>query len=156
MPRSIDERREKREWLLRRNCSLTPRQTLTAYLALSALSLGVALAFLLHGVWQVLIFTAIELAAVATAFIWYARHAADYEHIVLTAGCLLVERMSAGRASQTVLEPYFTRVAKPDSPRSLVRLEAKGVTLRVGRFAPDAQRRRLAEELQQALRDQKR
>ncbi|GAB2861438.1 DUF2244 domain-containing protein [Pseudoduganella ginsengisoli] len=152
----MDDRREKREWLLRRNCSLSPRQTLVAYLALCALSLTVALAFLLQGVWQVLIFTMVELAAVTTAFILYARHAADYEHIVLTAGSLLVERVSAGRTSQTVLEPYFTRVAKPDSPRSLVQLEAKGTTLQVGSFAPAAQRRRLADELQQALRDQKR
>lgn len=147
---------EKREWLLRRNCSLTPRQTAVAYGALCALSLGVAVVFLLQGVWQVLVFTIIELAAVTVAFILYARHAADYEHIVLTAGCLLVERVSAGRTSQTVLEPYFTRVAKADSPRSLVLLEAKGTTLEVGGFAPAAQRRRLADELRQALRDQKR
>jgi uncharacterized membrane protein len=147
---------EKHEWLLRRNCSLTPRQTVAAYGALCALSLSVALVFLLQGMWQVLVFTAIELAAVTLAFILYARHAADYEHIVLTAGCLLVERVSAGRASQTVLEPYFTRVAKPESPRSLVLLQAKGTTLHIGGLAPDAQRRRLADELQQALRDQAR
>jgi uncharacterized membrane protein len=147
---------ERREWLLRRNCSLTPRQTLVAYLALCTLSLSVALVFLLHGVWQVLVFTVTELAAVTLAFILYARHAADYEHIVLTAGCLLVERVSAGRVSQTVLEPYFTRVAPPDSPRSLVLLEAKGTTLEVGAYALAAQRRRLAEELREALRDQKR
>lgn len=147
---------EKREWLLRRNCSLTPRQTVVAYGALCALSLSVAMIFLLHGVWPVLVFTSIELAAVTVAFILYARHASDYEHIVLTAGCLLVERVSAGRTSQTMLEPYFTRVAKPDSPRSLVLLEAKGTTLEVGAYALDAQRRRLADELQEALRDQKR
>ncbi len=147
---------EKREWLLRRNCSLTPRQTLAAYLALCTLSLGVATVFLWHGVWLVLVFTTVELAAVTLAFLLYARHASDYEHIVLTAGCLLVERVSAGRTSQTVLEPYFTRVARPTSPRSLVGLEAKGVTLKVGSYAPDAQRRRLADELQQALQDQKR
>lgn len=143
---------EKREWLLRRNCSLTPRQTVAAYAALCVLSLGVAAVFLLHGIWQVLMFTGIELTAVTVAFVLYARHAADYEHIVLTSGCLLVERMSGGRTSQTVLEPYFTRVAGPDSARSLVQLEAKGTTLQVGIHAVAAQRRRLAEELQQALR----
>lgn len=145
---------EKHEWLLRRNCSLTPRQTVAAYGALCALSLSVAMVFLLHGVWPVLLFTAIELAAVTLAFLLYARHAADYEHIVLTAGCLLVERVSAGRASHTVLEPYFTRVATPASAGGLVLLEAKGATLHVGGFAPPAQRRRLADELRQALRDQ--
>ena len=144
------------EWHLKRNCSLTPRQTVAAYGALCALSLGVAVVFLLQGVWQVLVFTAIELAAVTAAFILYARHASDHEHIVLTSGCLLVERVSGGRASQTVLEPYYTRVASPDSPRGLVVLEAKGTSLEVGGFAPAAQRRRLADELRQALRDQKR
>jgi uncharacterized membrane protein len=143
---------EKREWLLRRNCSLTPRQTGAAFAALCVLSLSVALVFLLQGVWPILVFTALELSAVSIAFLLYARHAADYEHIVLTAGCLLVERLSGGRVTQTVLEPYFTKVGMPDSPRSLVLLEAKGVTLAVGAYAASAQRRQLALELQGALR----
>lgn len=143
---------EKREWLLRRNCSLTPRQTVVAYAALCVLSLAVALVFLLQGVWQILIFTVLELSAVTIAFVWYARHAADYEHIVLTAGCLLVERVSGGRSTQTVLEPYFTKVGLPESPRSLVQLEARGVALAVGGYAASAQRHQLALELQGALR----
>jgi uncharacterized membrane protein len=147
MQRDID----KCEWLLRRNCSLTPRQTVAAYALLCALSLAVALVFLLHGYWPVLCFTGAELAAVTAAFLWYARHAADYEHIVLTAGCLLVERVSAGCTVQTVLEPYFTRVGLSDSPRQLVRLQTRGVTLEVGHYASDPQRRRLARELQAAL-----
>lgn len=143
----------KREWLLRRNCSLTPRQTVLAYAVLCALSFSVAGVFLVHGVWQVLVFTSLEIAAVTVAFILYARHAADYEHIVLTAGCLLVEQVQAGRVMQTVLEPYWTTVAMPGGYGELVGLEAKGVTLKIGAYALDPQRRQLARELQQALQE---
>ncbi|MES2264516.1 MAG: DUF2244 domain-containing protein [Pseudomonadota bacterium] len=144
---------EKREWLLRRNCALTPRQTALAYGLLCLLSFGVATLFLLLGVWQVLFFTVLEMTAVAAAFLYYARHAADYEYIVLTRGCLLVERVSAGKVRQTFLDPGRTRVAVPERSRDLIALEARGVRLEVGCYAMDAKRRQCARELQGALQD---
>lgn len=147
MQRDID----KREWILRRNCSLSPRQTAVAYAVLCALSFGVAAVFLLQGVWQVLFFTAVEMAAVTFAFLYYARHATDYEHIVLTRGCLLVERVCAGKVLQTELDPYFTRVAVPQRGE-LIGLEAKGVKLEIGCYAMEPQRRQFARELQGELR----
>lgn len=142
---------ERREWLWRRNCSLTPRQTVAAWAMLCVLSLAVAAVFLLHGVWQVLCFTGVELAAVTAAFLCYARHASDYEQVVLTSGCLVVERGSAGKIAQTRFVPGRTRIGMPEHAGELITLESGGVTLAVGRYALAPQRAAFAGELRMEL-----
>ena len=73
-------------WILKRNCSLTPRQSAAAYALLCTGSFGVALFFLLQGYWIVLAFSLVEMAAVGWALLHYARHALDVERIALTDG----------------------------------------------------------------------
>jgi uncharacterized membrane protein len=142
----------KHDWLLKRNCSLTPRQLILAYGVLCVLSFSVATLFTMQGAWYVLIFSALEMSAVALAFICYARHATDREHIALIDGCLLVEKIVAGEVEQTRLDPYWTRIAPPKRSEDLINLEAKGVKIEVGRFVTPAKRRQVAHELRQELR----
>lgn len=142
-----------REWTLQRNCSLTPRQVALAYAALCTVSLAVAVAFLVNGVWLVLAFSLAELAAVGLALLLYARHATDHERIALSDGALVVECVQAQRRRVTRLDPRLTRVLLPDGPaRALVQLEARGVQVEVGQFVTDARKRQVAHELRQALR----
>lgn len=140
------------EWLLKRNCSLAPRQLAFAYAALCLMSFSVAVMFTLLGAWYVLIFAVLEMSAVALAFLCYARHATDREHIALADDCLLVERSVAGQVEQTRLDPYWTRIVPPMRPQDLINLEAKGIKIEVGRFVTPAKRRRVAQELRQELR----
>jgi uncharacterized membrane protein len=98
------------ECTLQRNCSMTPRQVARAYGVLCALSLAVALAFLLHGVWIVLAFSLLELSCVGLALLLYGRHALDRERISLSSECLLVECVQAEVRSQARLDPLWTRV----------------------------------------------
>lgn len=141
-----------REWHLKRNCSLAPRQLVLAYAVICAMSIAVAMmCIILHGAWQILLFTLLELAAVAFAFLSYARHATDCEHIALMENCLLVELDLAGDTVQTRLDPRWTRIAVPGTGRDLVDLEARGVRVQVGRFTTEEGRRRLAMELRLAL-----
>jgi uncharacterized membrane protein len=140
------------EWLLKRNCSLSPRQLAFAYAVLCVASLAVALMFTLQGAWLVLAFSVFEMAVVALAFLHYARHATDHEHIALTDGCLLVEAIEAGKVRQTRLDPQWTRIALPNRSQDLINLEAKGVTIEVGRHVTVAKRRQVAQELRRELR----
>jgi uncharacterized membrane protein len=142
----------KHDWLLKRNCSLTPRQLALAYAVQCVLSFAVAMMFTLQGAWYVLIFSMLEMSALALAFLYYARHATDHEHIALVDGCLLVERIVAGEVQQIRLDPYWTRIAVPKQTESLINLEAKGVKIEVGRFVTAAKRRQVAQELRQELR----
>lgn len=141
-----------REWLLKRNCSLTPRQTALGFAVLALLSYTVALAFLvLHGTWFVFGYATAEMLAMAVALLHYARHATDHEHLALREDCLLVESCTGGAVRQTRLDRCWLRVAVPRETRDMIALEARGVRVEVGRFVTVAQRRRTAQELRQLL-----
>jgi uncharacterized membrane protein len=145
---------EKHEWLLKRNCSLTPRQLAFAYALLCFLALVTSAPFVVRGAWVVLAYAALELLFAAAAFVHYARHATDQEHIALADGCLLVERTEAGEKRQIRLDPYWTRIATPRHERELIWLEARGVHIAIGRFVTEARRREFALELRHELQGQ--
>jgi uncharacterized membrane protein len=144
-----------REWILRRNCSITPRQLMMVYAALCTTSLLVAIVFALRGAWYILGFAILEMLAVGIAFFLYARHATDREHIALADDCLLVELIQVEHVRQFRLDPRRTRVEPPESARDLIGLEARGTRVEVGRFLTEWKRRELARELQSALASEK-
>ena len=140
-------------WILKRNCSLTPRQSAAAYLLLCTGSFGIALFFLLQGFWIVLAFAVLEMAAVGWALLHYARHALDVERIALTDRSLVVERVDAGRRSQFRLDPGRTRVDPPlPRKRKLILLEAHGTCIEVGSYVSEPVRQQVAQELARAMR----
>lgn len=142
----------KHEWLLKRNCSLTPRQSIIAYAAPCILALIVAVIFTLHGAWYVMTFAILESVLVALLFLHYARHATDREHIVLMEDCLLIERIEAEQVQCTRLDPYWTRITLPSRGQDLIGLESKGVRIEVGRFVTKSRRKRIAKEIRNELR----
>jgi uncharacterized membrane protein len=142
----------KHEWLLKRNCSLSPRQSAWAFATPCLVSFALGLLFALHGTWVVFAFAMLEAAGVALAFFHYARHATDREHIALIDDCLLIERIQAGQVEQTRLNPYWTRIVLPRGTQDLIKLEAKGVKIAVGRFVSGERRQQVAQELRQELR----
>jgi uncharacterized membrane protein len=141
----------KHEWLLKRNCSLSPRQVGLVYGSLCGAVVMFSLVFALYGIWFVLAFAALETAGVALALLQYARHATDHEHIALSDGCLLVERVEAGRLRQIRLDPCWTRIALPTRRRSLIRLESRGVKVEIGCFVSEEMRQQVAQELRREL-----
>lgn len=141
----------RREWVIRRNCSISPRQLALAYLALCAMSLSVAVFFTLHGAWYVLVFAILEISAVGCAFVHFGRHVADRERILLLDNCLLVELVQVEDITQFRLDRHATHVEPPDTPSSLVGLEANGIKVEVGRFLTEWKRREFARELTSAL-----
>ena len=140
-------------WTLKRNCSLTPRQSLAVYALLCGASFGIALVFLLQGIWMVLAFALVEMAAVGLALLHYARHALDVETIALTDRCLLIERIDAGRREEIRLDPTWLRVLPPEPRlRKLIQLESHGRQVAIGAYVSEATRSQVAQELKQALR----
>lgn len=140
-------------WILKRNCSLTPRQSAAVYVLLCTGSFGIALLFLLQGVWVVLAFAFVEMAAVGWALLHYARHALDVERIALTEQALVVERIDAGRRSRFLLDPTRTRIAPPQPRvRKLIRLESPATCLEIGSYVSEPIRQQVAQELARAIR----
>jgi uncharacterized membrane protein len=141
------------EWLMKRNCSLTPRQALLVYAFLCTVTLVVALAFTLRGAWMVLVFALLETAAVGAALLHYCRHALDHERIRFVDGCLLVEYADGARNASVRLDPAHARVSLPDTGmRTLVVIEARGQRAETGRFLTPTARVQLVSELRRALR----
>lgn len=141
-----------REWLLKRNCSLSPRQVGKAYGLLCLFVMAIGLAFALQGIWFVFAFALLEILVLAWALLHYARHATDQEHIALSEGCLLIERIEAGHVQQIRLTPYWTKIAVPGRKRMLISLESRGIKIEIGAFVSQEEREKVAQELQRELR----
>jgi uncharacterized membrane protein len=140
-------------WFLGRNCSVTPAQLGWLYASLCVVSLGIGAFFWFLGAVLVLPFTWVELMAVGAAFLAYARHAADREHILLQGSRLVVELESAGRLERAEFNRDWVRIEPAADDRSLIEVSAQGRRMIVGRFVRPELRPALARELRQALRD---
>ena len=140
-----------REWVLKKNCSISPRQLAKAYMALCLASFLVATYFVMHGAWLVMVFAMLEMTAVAAAFIYFGRHATDRECISLSDAGLLVELVQAERSLSYRLDPRRTRVAIPEPRQRLIRLEANGERVEVGRYLTERKRQEFAKELNREL-----
>ena len=144
----------KREWMLKRNCSIAPHQLGQVFAILCAVSLTVAFVFTLRGAWYILGFSVLELSAVGFAFLIYARHATDREYIALVEDCLLVEFVQAGKTSRYRLDPQHVRIGPAGSRRKLVGLESSGIRVDVGRYLTEWKRREFALELEREISKQ--
>jgi len=140
------------QWVLKRNCSATPRQMLVLFASLSVLSLGIGALFWLQGATLVMPFAWLELLAVGVALLLYARHAADRERIVLQPGQLTVEHVSGRHTERVAFAPAWVRVEPKHGDRSLVEISGEGRHILVGRFVRPELRRQLADELRWAVR----
>ena len=143
---------EQVQWLLRRNCSATPRQMMGFYLSLCVLSMLIGMFFWVQGATLVMPFAWLELVAVGAALLIYARHATDNERIDLKGGRLVVEHVSGRHVERAEFAPAWVRIEPEHGDRSLIELSGQGQRIAIGRFVRPELRRQLADELRWALR----
>ena len=153
-----------KDWLLKRNCAVTPRQFLGFYLFLSVVSFLVAGVVALTGAWMVLIFSTLEVLLVGVAFVMYARHAVDYEHIRLQPNRLVVEQMSALQRTQYEFNPRWVRIELGEHDgrtmargargmqRELITLHAAGKAVEIGQYLAPERRAQFAQDLRAWIR----
>lgn len=139
-------------WLMKRNCSVAPRQLMTFYFSLCLLALVIGVFFWMRGAPFVLPFAGVEMAGVGTALLIYARHAADRETMVLRPGRFTVVCTLGRRTEQVEFAPAWVRVEPQHGDGSLIELSGEGRRTAVGRFVRPELRRALADELRAALR----
>lgn len=139
-------------WLLKRNCSITPRQLGGFYLSLCLVSLGISGMFLSQGVPWVMAFAVLELTAVGVALLVFARHAGDRETLILDGRWLHVEQRIGPRLQCTQFSAEWLAVEPAGGQGSLVALSGEGRSVQVGRFLRPELRHAFARELRMALR----
>jgi uncharacterized membrane protein len=142
------------QWLLKRNCSITPMQLMGLYLSLCVVSMGIATFFWLQGATLVLPFAMLEITVVGLAFLVYARHALDRERIALSGGQLVVELENGGKVERLEFAREWVRVEPKEDDHSLIELSGQGRRVHVGRFIRADLRPALAKEIRWALRAQ--
>jgi uncharacterized membrane protein len=143
--------RAARQWLLKRNCALSPHQLMRFYLTLVVVTTAIGIGFALCGAWVVLPFSGLDVVALGIALLVYARHAGDHDRVVLGGQGLTIEQFESGRARAVRMNPAWVRVAIDAGGHGAVMLSESGRHVRVGRHAPIMQRRQFAQELMQAL-----
>ena len=140
------------QWLLKRNCSTTPRQMMGFYASLCLVSLAIGAFFWAQGAMLVMPFASLEILAVGAALLVYARHATDRERIRLQPGRLMVEHVFGRHVERAEFAPAWVRIEPEHGERSLIELSGQGRHIAVGRYLRPELRRQLAEELRWALR----
>ncbi len=139
------------EWLLKRNCALSPRQSAVWFASIGLLSLGIATVFGLMGAWMVLPFAMLEIAGLVAAFYWFGRHAADYEKLQAAKGRFVVETGVGPTVHRLESKAPWFRVKYDGRMRELISVGSGHQQLQVGRFVPSDKREELARELRRAL-----
>ena len=139
------------QWLIKRNCSLAPRQLGCWFGSLAAFSLLLAAVFAARGAWLVIPFALIQVGALAAVFVWWGRHACDYERIVIGAGELSVERSDGETLRRIEQRLAWARVEYDGARHEPIRIVTAGETIEVGALVPEDRRLALAQELRGAF-----
>ena len=139
---------------LKRNCSISPAGLLGVFAALSVASAAIGTGFAIAGAWPVLPFVGLEIVALGTAFVLYARRTGDYERIEIAQDHLLVEVAEAERKVQYQLDPRRARVVleRNGGYGARVLLRQAGKEVEVGRHLDAPSRIEFAAELSRRLR----
>jgi len=121
-------------WQMRRNCALTPKQLFKFYIALVCLSLIVATGFYLAGVWVVLIFTALEIAAVTVGFLIYCKHALDYETIEIEDKLLLIKTFIGSKETVHQFNTQWAKIEPPAAGSKTFKIRQADLRVELGQF----------------------
>ncbi len=100
---------------------------------------------------MVLPFSMLEVFGLTLAYVFYGRHAGDFEKIEAAAGRLIIERSEGTRLSREEHLCPWVRIEYEGRPRSPVWLVLTGKRIAVGRFLPEHERAQFAKELRYAL-----
>jgi uncharacterized membrane protein len=138
-------------WMLKRNCAITPWQFGVFYCSLATVSLSIAAFWTAMGAWTVLPFAGIDLVAVGAAFLVYARHATDYERIVITPEHLIIETALASRITVIELNPHWIRIGLQEKPRPKIEIRSAGRVILVGTHVPAHRRAIIAGEMRRYI-----
>lgn len=138
-------------WVFKRNCSLSPKQLLSWYLSLCAVTLSIATGFFIAGYWIVLPFAGIELGLVALAFLIYARHANDFEMIEVDSLRLRVTFSHGSRTKHVDLVTQWTRLEYRGRFKEPLVLKSEGKQITLGRFIAEKDKPALQRDLKLAL-----
>jgi len=140
-----------RTWLMKRNCSFSPKQVGLFYLSIVSFSLLVAGYFWLLGAWMILIFTSLALLVLTIALYVYSRHALDYEKITITGKQLIVEKSWGGKLQIEEFNTIWTKLYCGGTGRHRLALKSSTKEVPIGFFVVMNEQEQFEKELKSYL-----
>ncbi len=140
-----------RTWLMKRNCSFSPKQVGLFYLSIVSFSLLVAGYFWLLGAWMILIFTSLALLVLTIALYVYSRHALDYEKITITGKQLIVEKSWGGKVQIEEFNTIWTKLYCGGTGRHRLALKSSTKEVPIGFFIVMNEQEQFEKELKSYL-----
>lgn len=138
--------------VVKRNCSMSPRAVIALLTVTAAVSFGIGAVFAWHGLWLVLPFVGIEIAALVAAFYVNGLHAGDYERFAFSGDRLTFEVREGRRIERHDLHAHWVRLVLRHGRRDCsIALASHGRELPIGRHLDGAGRGLLARELERRL-----
>ncbi|MFN0300872.1 MAG: DUF2244 domain-containing protein [Burkholderiales bacterium] len=139
--------------VVRRNRSVAPRAMLLCVVAVAGFSFAVGLAFAWFGLWLVLPFVGLEVAALIFAFGVYSRHVSDNETIRRDEHGLAVEIRQGNRLLKYRLDAHWAQCILDNVGREVrLLIGSHGRFVQIGRHLGEAGQRQLRNELNERLR----
>ena len=108
------------QWLMKRNCSISPYQLAGIFLGLGIVSMGIGLFFYLLGATLILPYSFLEITVLLIAFFYNARHANDFEKLLVEKNTVTVVSKSGSTESTVQLSRSFVRVELPSESKDLI------------------------------------
>ena len=137
---------------LRRNCSAKPIVLLTAFGVISVISSVIGITFWFLNVPWVLFYSMLEISALLLAFYVYAKHAVDYETIILTKHKIIVEKEIGGVVSHVYLDRIFAKSVFEKKGLDRIVLQSPKDSIRFGRLIRKSAQLNLSEALTEFIR----
>ena len=142
--------------ILEPNRPLGPKAIALVVGFVAFVSFAAGIMFVLQGAWPVTPFLGADVLLLAWAMRASVRASRKREHLILTSGALLIERISAkGVAKREEINPYWLRVEHddPDLLGAELALVSRGRRWVIGSFLGAEERASLASALRAALRE---
>jgi uncharacterized membrane protein len=140
------------QWILRRNCAISPYQLLAVFLSVCLVSLGIAVVWSALGQWVILPYAVVECLALGVAFVFYCRHAQDRESVSLAGSVVRIESLVGGvsRVTELPRDGIWVQLDSDDR-HGLVSFRSGVQRELVGRFVDLEHRKRFVSEFRQAV-----
>ena len=142
--------------MIRPNQSLSWRAAVQVYTAITLCCAGIAIAFVLHGLWTVLPFAGFEIVVLGIAFYLTFSRSQVREVVSVNADAVSVDKGRHAPQEHWECPRVWARVnlERPNVAwyPSRLSIAFQGQQVEIGRFLNEEERRALAVELQQAIR----
>jgi uncharacterized membrane protein len=141
--------------VVRPNASLTPGGAILFFACVSIVSLGIAIRFMLLGLWMIMPFALLELALLGACILYILRRNDRMEAIDVDRHRLTLIQKEHGRERRQQFQRYWVQIIREKGPHawypSRLLLRSHGKSVEIASFLDEEERQQLEQNLRMAI-----